>query len=64
MEHTLRNSFLNCSAAFGLVLLLGLGSFAQAQTPDAEQKSDKAAEAPISSDPTMTTAVFGDWMLR
>lgn len=64
MQNTRSNRLWNCGAAFGLGLLASLGSLAQAQTPDAEQKSDRGAEAPVSSDPTMTTAVFGDWMLR
>ena len=64
MENTRRNSLVNGAAAFGFALAVGLGSFAQAQTTAAEQKSDRGAETPVSSDPTMTTAVFGDWMLR
>lgn len=64
MENTRRNGLVNWSAAFGLGLVASLGSFAQAQTTATEQKSDRGAEAPVSADPTMTTAVFGDWMLR
>ena len=64
MENTRRNSLVNWAAAFGFAVTAGLGSFAQAQTTATEQKSDRAAETPVSTDPTMTTAVFGDWMLR
>ena len=64
MKYTRRNGVKARIAVFGFILAVSLGSLAQAQTTAAEQKSDRGAEAPIPADPTMTTAVFGDWMLR
>lgn len=70
MQTSRRYSLLSLCAALGLMFLSTPHGIAQeqpaatGQKTATEQKADRGGVPAVSPDPTVTTAVFGDWVLR